>query len=202
MIEQIFLYIFNFVSFVIYQSGYFGVFFLMLLESAAVPIPSEIIMPFSGYLAYDGKFIFWLVVLVGTIGNLIGSLILYYLGYLFGRELVFKYGKYLLIHKDDFLTAERWFQKYGTFSVFFSRLIPALRTFFSFIPGIFKMNLLRFSIVTLVGSFLWSFLLAYAGFVLGSNWQSIRVYFEKFDILIAVILLALIFLFLKRHFKK
>lgn len=155
--------------------GYIGVFTLMALESANVPIPSEIIMPFSGFLASQGSFNFWLVVFIGALGNLAGSLVSY-----FSAD---KLGKYIRGNRD-FVLAESWFEKYGEISMFFSRMLPVVRTFISFPAGMFKVNIWKFSFYTFTGSFLWSLFLTYIGFELGENWHSLEPYFRKFDYLI------------------
>ncbi len=187
MIYSIFAWIGSFIVNVISALGYPGVAGLMALESACIPIPSEIIMPFSGYLVAVGKFSLWLVVLSGTLGNLIGSIIAYFVGYYGGRPLIEKYGKYILISPHDLDRAENWFKKYGSASVFFARLLPVVRTFISFPAGVAKMPFGKFCLYTTAGSLPWSFLLAYIGIVLGENWQSIEVYFRKFDWLIIIL---------------
>jgi len=155
--------------------GYAGVFLLMALESANIPIPSEIIMPFSGFLVSTGSFNFWLVVFFGALGNLAGSLVSYFAASKLDRR----------IRKNrDFALAERWFKKYGDISMFFSRMLPIVRTFISFPAGMFKVNIWKFSAYTFAGSFLWSWLLTYIGFVLGENWQTLEPYFRQFDYVI------------------
>ena len=159
----------------------------MALESACIPIPSEVIMPFSGFLVFEGKFSFWLVVFWGTMGNLIGSAIAYFIGFYGGRPLVEKYGKYILLSHSDLELAERWFQKYGSLSIFFSRILPVARTFISFPAGVAKMNFFKFSVYTTVGSAIWSVFLTYVGFFGGENWSKIEVYFKKFDWFIGIL---------------
>ncbi len=168
--------------------GYFGIFLLMTLESALIPIPSEITMPFSGSLVVLGTFNFWVVVLLGTIGNLVGSLLAYWLGW-WGQEavvrkIVVKYGKYLLISEHEYDQSEQWFRKHGEIIVFFSRILPIMRTFISLPAGVAKMQLVRFIVYTTVGSFIWSYFLTLIGVVLGSNWGSLEVYFHKFYLFI------------------
>jgi len=168
--------------------GYFGVFILMTLESALVPIPSEVTMPFSGSLIASGQFNFWVLVVVGTAGNLIGSLLAYWLG-AWGQEavvrkVIIKYGKYLLISEHEYDRSERWFRNHGEMFVFGSRILPVLRTFISLPAGVAKMNLTRFIVYTTVGSFIWSFVLTNIGVTLGANWKSLEGYFRKFDVVI------------------
>jgi membrane protein DedA with SNARE-associated domain len=184
MIELIGSWIIHFIS----TLGYFGVFILMTLESALVPIPSEVTMPFSGSLIASGQFDFWILVIVGTLGNLVGSLLAYWLG-AWGQEavvrkVIIKYGKYLLISEHEYDRSERWFRNHGEMVVFGSRILPVLRTFISLPAGVAKMNLTRFIVYTTVGSFIWSFVLTSVGVTLGANWKSLEGYFRKFDVVI------------------
>ncbi len=201
MIEILASWIINFIS----TSGYLGVFFLMLIESALIPMPSEVTMPFSGFLVGSGKFNLWFIVLVGTAGNLVGSLLAYILGYygedLFVRKFIRKYGKYVFISEHEYDRSEKWFRKYGEMIVFVSRLLPAIRTYISLPAGIAKMNILKFAVYTTIGSFLWSLILTYIGVVLGSKWQTIGSFFHTFDAIIAVGGLLLIFWCIRRKIK-
>jgi len=168
--------------------GYFGVFFLMTFESALIPIPSEVTMPFAGSLVAVGQFNFWIVVLVGTLGNLVGSLLAYWLGW-WGEEgvvrtLIQKYGKYVLISEHEYDRSERWFRNHGEMIVLLSRVLPILRTFISLPAGVAKMKLRKFITYTVVGCFIWSYILTQIGVVLGENWSSLEVYFRKFDVVI------------------
>ncbi|MBI4100208.1 DedA family protein [Candidatus Microgenomates bacterium] len=169
--------------------SYWGIFLLMLLESACIPIPSEITMPFGGFLAAQGKLNFMLVVLAGTAGNLVGSLIAYAFGW-WGqgpivRNSIRKWGKFVLISEDDLDRSEAWFNKYGELIVFFSRVLPVVRTFISVPAGISKMNIWKFILYTTLGSFIWSFILTQFGATLGENWEVLEVYFRKFNFIIA-----------------
>ncbi len=156
----------------------------MALESANVPVPSEIIMPFSGFLVTQDSVNFWLVVFWGALGNLFGSLVSYGVASMYGKQAVRFTSRFLFVHEKDFDIAEKWFEKYGLWSVFFSRLLPVVRTFISFPAGIFKVDILKFSFLTFAGSFLWSTLLTYIGYALGENWDILGPYFRKFDYLI------------------
>lgn len=174
----------------------------MAIESACIPLPSEIIMPFSGFLVYTGRFNIWLVSLSGAFGCVVGSAVAYWAGMVGGRPFVEKYGKYILISHHDLDLADRWFLKYGNFAVFFSRLLPIVRTFISLPAGIARVNFPKFITYTFLGSLPWCYALALFGFKLGENWKSIKYYFHKFDIVIgAIIILAAIF-WIRRHFKK
>jgi len=184
------------------STGYFGITALMALESACIPIPSEIIMPFSGFLVFEGRFIFWLVVIWGAIGNLIGSMAAYLVGFYGGRPLIKKWGKYLLISTDDLERADRWFDKYGQLAVFFSRLLPIIRTFISLPAGISRMNFKKFSFYTLAGSLPWSFALTYAGLIMGKNWSALEVYFKEFDFVIGGLIILVFVWWIWRHFSQ
>lgn len=179
------------------RMGYVGIVLLTALEVVVFPIPSEVILPFSGYLAYLKRFSLHGVVLAGTIGSLMGNLAIYCLGLIGGRKILLKYGKYFMIGENDIKLAEEWFNKYGEISVLLSRLVPIVRTVISFPAGIGKMKLKKFIIYTTIGSSLWCYLLAYSGYVLGPNWTLISSYFEKLDIiaLIAVIVLSIRLIF-------
>lgn len=177
----------------------------MLLESALIPIPSEITMPFAGFLSAQSKLNFWLVVFMGAAGNLIGSLIAYYIGYFLEENVIInyvkKYGKFILVTEDDLGKATRWFKKYGNSVVFFSRLLPAIRTFISLPAGLFKMNIWRFSIYTFIGSSIWAFLLAYVGFYFQSKWAVLESYFRKFDYLVLFVILLCLLIYINHKLK-
>lgn len=192
----------------IQHAGYIAVFMLMTLESALIPIPSEITMPFAGFLAQQGHLSFILVVFIGALGNLIGSLIAYAIGFFLEEnillKLIDKYGKYILLRKHEYDRALHWFKKYGNSVVFFSRLLPAVRTFISLPAGLAGMNIWKFSFYTFIGSFFWSLLLTYIGFYLGKNWQSIHGIFNNIHYVIvgALILLVLWYINKKKQFIK
>lgn len=196
----------NWIADSISTAGYPAVFFLMMVESALIPVPSEITMPFAGFMVGLGKLDFWLVVLIGGIGNLVGSLAAYALGYWgqerFVRQLVKKYGKYLLITYDEVETAERWFRERGELIAFSSRLLPVVRTFISLPAGFSQMNVIKFSVYSLAGALIWSAILAYLGVLLGENWNILEVYFRKFDILIIASIITLGILYVWYKLKK
>lgn len=186
----------------IQSAGYAGIFILMTLESMLLPIPSEVTMPFGGFLAQQGSLNFWVVVFVGAIGNLVGSLIAYAAGYFLEDALILtlvkKYGKFILVTEHEYIRAVAWMQKYGNPIAFFSRLLPAVRTFISLPAGMSKMNIWKFSLYTFLGSFLWSAFLTWIGFYLGTKWNSWEPYFKKFQLVI-IILLALAILWYINH---
>lgn len=182
-------------------SGYLGIFILMALESCGIPMPSEVIMPFSGFLVADGRMTLWIIVLAGTLGNVVGSLVAYWIGYKGGRPLIEKYGKYILISKHDLDLADRWFSKYGQFTVFFGRLLPVVRTYISFPAGIAKMDVKKFTFYTFLGALPWTALFAWLGIKMGSNWELIRQKLHNFDLLMAIIVVLAIVLYVWRHIK-
>ena len=186
---------------IISDVGYLGIVLTMGIESACIPLPSEIIMPFSGYLASTGRFNLFLVSVAGALGCVVGSVLAYYAGIWGGRAFILKYGKYFLITYRDLETAERWFGKYGELTIFFSRLMPVIRTFISLPAGIARMNFPRFLIYTFLGSLPWCFALAYVGKVMGENWRSLRVYFHNADIVIVILVVLGIGFFIYRHLK-
>lgn len=194
MIDQIVVFATGLIISVISASGYLGVFGLMAAESALIPIPSEVTMTFAGYLASTGRFNIYLLIIVGALANLFGSVLAYWLGY-WGEEhvirsLIKKYGKYLLITEHEYDRSEKWFRKYGEKITFFSRLLPVVRTFISLPAGVAEMNFFRFSILTFLGSLIWSGLLAYLGLILGNNWNSLHIYYQKFEYVIIFIIIA------------
>jgi len=185
--------------------GWPGVVFLMAVESAGIPFPSELIMPLAGWMLIQAKGdSVWMVGLAGfygALGNLLGSLVAYWVSLKGGRPLLFKYGKYVLITREEVDQAEAWFNKYGDWIVFFSRLLPVVRTFISIPAGIARMNLWKFSILTFVGSFPWSLGLAFGGYLLGENWEDLRSVMRPFDIPILIILGAAAAWFILRRIK-
>lgn len=182
--------------------GYFGIFVSMTLESAAIPIPSEVVLPFAGFLAATDKLNLWWTVFLTTFANLTGSIIIYYVGYFGGRPLLQKYGKYLLIHKDDLAKMDHWMQSHGARVAFLARLIPGVRTFSSLIIGAAKVNFTKFYIYTFLGSLLWNFPLIYIGFVSGNNWNRFLPLFRRFDKLILLLVFLFVVIFIASHIKK
>ncbi len=192
----------NFVIQTISNTGYLGIFFLMVAESSLIPIPSEIIMPFSGYLASTGKLNPILIILAGSIGNLVGSLVAYFIGVKLGREFIVKYGKYILLKKSHLEWTESYFKKYGDRSTFVSRLLPAIRTYISLPAGVAKMNLKKFSTYTFAGSIIWSTMLTYVGSTLGDQWTKIRHYSDYIDGAVIIGLVIIIIIIAKKRIAK
>ncbi len=190
-----------FVIWVISTSGYAGVILLMAIESACIPLPSEVIMPFSGYLVFTGRFnLFW-VATAGAIGCNLGSVLAYEVGAYGGRPLIERYGKYILLNQHDLELADRFFHRWGAATVFVGRLLPVIRTFIALPAGIARMPRLRFHVYTFLGSWPWCFVLAYIGLKLGENWDTLGKYFHRFDAVIGAFLAVGIAWFLWSHWK-
>lgn len=187
------------------STSYAGIFVLMTLESALIPIPSEITMPFAGFLASQGKLSLIVVIIVGTIANLVGSYVAYWLGYFIEEtillNLIKKYGKFLLVTQDDYQRANKWFIKYGDKIIFISRLMPGIRTIISLPAGVFKMDIKKFTLYTIAGCLIWSTFLTYVGYILGENWTVLEGYFRKFEIVIVLLLIIAVAWYLEKHLK-
>ncbi|MBI5530824.1 MAG: DedA family protein [Candidatus Doudnabacteria bacterium] len=194
-------YITNLITHTISTLGYAGVGFLMAVQTVAIPIPSEIILPFAGFLVYTGKFNIWLVALSGSLGSCLGASIAYYIGFKGGRPLVEKYGKFIFISKHDLELADKFFAKYGALAAFLGMTLPVFRSFIAFPAGISKVPIKKFLLYVFAGSFVWSLLLSYLGMVLGANWVSLREKFKGLDyVILAVIILGAAF-WVYRHWK-
>lgn len=202
MIDNILATLANWIIAVISSSGYLGIFLLMTVESAGILAPSEVIMPFSGFLSLQGTVNFWLVVLSGTTGNLIGSLIAYWIGFVGGRPLIARYGKYIFLSDHELGLAERFFVRSGNLTVFVGRLLPVIRTYISFPAGAARMPIKPFIFYTTIGAFVWSVFLAEVGVKLGQNWEDIRHYGRGLDAAILILIIAAISYFVISRRKK
>lgn len=204
MTEKILGVLAHFIIAVISAGGYAGITLLMAIESACVPLPSEIIMPFSGYLVFMGRFNLVWVATAGAIGCNLGSAVAYWIGAYGGRPMVERFGRFVLLDKHDLDRTTRFFSKYGSVTVFVARLLPVVRTFIALPAGIAKMPQLRFHIYTFLGSWPWCFALAYAGMKLGQGWETdprFKLIFHQFHTVVVVFLLAGIAWFLWSHLK-
>src|ERR1700745_2931787 len=204
MVARIIEFVSAFVVATISTLGYAGVVLLMAIESACIPLSSEIIMPFSVYLIYTGRFNLWLVGVAGAFGCVLGSLVAYWVGMYGGRPLIEKYGRYILLSHHDLDIADRWFAKYGEIIVFVSRLLPAIRTFIAFPAGVARMNLTRFVIYTFAGSLPWCLGLAYVGQKLGEQWNRdpmLKTIFHRFDFVIGILSVLVVGWWIWRHFR-
>jgi len=202
MVIQLFDFITNTIIQIISATGYVGLFLLMVAESCGAPAPSTIVMPFSGFLVATGQMNFWLAVIVGTFANLTGSLLVYFISLKGGRPLLEKYGRYILIGKQDLDKADKWFAKYGEATVFFSRLFPLIRTAISFPAGVAKMNFKKFVVFSFLGSLVWNIVLVFLGIKLQNNWEAVRKIISSFGSVILILFLLAAGLYAWRHIKK
>ena len=192
----------HFIIEVVSRAGYAGVAGSMAIESGNIPLPSEVIMPFAGYLVFLGKLNLWWTGFFGAVGCLVGSVLSYWLGYWGGRPLIEKYGKYVLISRHDLNLADKWFRRFGEEIVFVGRLLPIIRTYISFPAGIAKMNFAKFSLYSFLGSLPWCLFLAWLGLKLGENWEKLRTYFHGLDWVIGVLILIGIIWWIWRHIRQ
>ena len=186
IVENICNLIINFIN----AFGYRGIFFAMALESACIPLPSEIIMPFSGYVVSQGDLTLWGITLAGALGNLFGSLFAYFVGLKGGRPFLERYGKFFLISQKKLQITDTWFKMHGDKAVFIGRLLPAIRTYISLPAGIARMNFNKFVFYTFLGALPWCFALGYLGVVLGPKWDSLRGWFHLLDAIIVFLVVA------------
>lgn len=204
MIAKIIAALSSFIVATISTLGYSGIVLLMAIESACIPLPSEIIMPFSGYLVSRGEMNLWAVGIAGAVGCVVGSIVAYYVGMYGGRPFIEKYGRYILLSRHDLDLADRWFAKYGEAIVFISRLLPAVRTFIAFPAGVARMNMTRFVIYTFAGSLPWCLGLAYVGQKLGEQWDkddTLKTWFHRFDFVIGIVGVLAVSWWVWRHIK-
>jgi membrane protein DedA with SNARE-associated domain len=191
------------------STGLAGILLAMAIESCCIPLPSEIVMPLAGVMIARGTILqganplvgLLLVALAGATGCLIGSVVAYGIGAAGGRPLMLKYGRYVLISQHDAERADRFFQRWGSATTFFSRLLPVVRTYISLPAGIAKMPFLKFCVYTLLGSFPWCLLLAYAGYVLGNHLSTLGPIFHSLDVVILVVVVTLVILYIWRHIR-
>jgi len=185
--------------------GWTGVVVMMAIESACIPLPSEIIMPLAGWMLIKEKSLTVVYIgaagAYGALGNTIGSALAYGIGMWGGRPFLEKYGRYILISRHDLDLADRWFYRWGSWSVFVSRLMPVVRTFISLPAGVAKMPFLKFLFYTFIGSFIWSVGLAYGGYLLGEHWEQIRAIMRPFDPFIIAVVVIFIALYIYRHIR-
>ncbi|MCD6310678.1 MAG: DedA family protein [Candidatus Eremiobacteraeota bacterium] len=202
MIEEILAWLTGIVMAIINTLGYWGVMIASALESACIPLPSEIIFPFSGYLVSSGHFTFWAVIFWGMIGQILGSLLAYWVGIVGGIPLLRRYGKYILIREKEIDHAHAWFERYGEAAVFFGRLLPVVRTFISLPAGIARMNIWKFLVYTALGCLPWLIALTYAGVLLGDHWVDIKKFFIEFKTFVIAGLLILLAWWVWSHLRK
>ena len=182
--------------------GYPGVAFLMMLESMVAPVPSEAVMPFAGCLIAVGRFSFLWVAVSSTIGSIVGSLLSYAMGYYGGRPFVTRFGKYVLLNPHDLEVTERFFNRHGTITILIGRFIPVIRHLISIPAGVGKMNLLHFSLYTIVGACAWNTFLAWLGYHLGNHWEVVHKYSGPIDVVVLVLIALGLVYFIRAHLKR
>src|ERR1051326_7288132 len=203
MLEKIIASLAGFIIAVISKSGYLGVLLLMTIESACIPLPSEIIMPFAGYLVYTGRFNLLWAATAGALGCNLGSVIAYEIGCYGGRPLVERYGSYVFVGRHELELADRFFQRFGGIAVFVGRLLPVIRTFIALPAGIARMPRLKFHLYTFIGSFPWCLGLPYAGVKLGEHWETtLKPLFHKADAVLAVLIVLGIVWFVRGRLRR
>jgi len=210
MLDAIDAFVLPFIVSLYSRFGYIGVVIAMTIESAAIPLPSELILPFAGWSVSRGvaepltsaPWNYWGAVLAGVAGNTIGSLLSYAIGVYGGRPLVERYGRYVLISANDLGVAERWFARHGEVTVFFSRMLPIVRTFISVPAGVARMPVWRFTLFSVLGAIPWVMLLVWGGMVLGDHWLDLKQSLKGLDYLVAAAIVAGVGLFIWRHLKK
>ena len=209
MIDALDQFVLPFIDSLYGRFGYIGVVIAMSIESAAIPVPSELILPFAGWSVARGvlepltqsPWTYWGAVIAGVVGNTAGSLVGYAVGAFGGRPLLDRFGRYVLISTHDLDTADRWFMRWGDVTVFFSRMLPIVRTFISIPAGIARMPLWRFTLFSVAGAIPWVMLLVWGGLVLGDNWQDIKHALRGLDYLVAAVVVTLVALFVWRHLR-
>jgi membrane protein DedA with SNARE-associated domain len=172
--------------------GYWGIGILMAIESCNIPLASEVTLPFGGYLVSIGRLNFWGAALAGTVGGTVGSLVSYCIGLYGGRPFLDRYGRYLGAPPHRLTLAEAWFARYDLWTVFFTRLLPVIRTFISLPAGVARVNIFIFTLYTFLGTLIWSIFLTYVGFVLGAHWEVVSTYFHRFDLLLLAAFVLLV----------
>ncbi len=201
MIETVLSALAGWIQSVIETFGGWGVAFLMAIESCNIPLPSEVILPYAGYMVTRGTFSIHTATIFGAIGCVLGSIPSYYLGYFGGRKFVEKYGKYFLVSHHDLETADKWVEKYGDWSFFICRMLPVVRTFISLPAGILKAKKRFFFTFTFLGSLVWSYVLVYVGIKMGENTEALKHIWHKFDALIITVCFVLGVIYIVKHIK-
>ena len=201
MLDSVLGHLINFIEQVITAMGPLGISLLMAIESCNIPLPSEAILPFAGYMVSKGIFNFHVAAWAGAFGCVIGSIPSYYLGYFGGRTFVEKYGKYFLVSKKDLEDADRWVEKYGDWAFFLCRMLPVIRTFISLPAGILRARKRVFFLLTFLGSLVWSYVLVYVGVKLGEHLDKLKSIWHKFDAVIILVCVVLGAIYIYKHLK-
>ena len=184
------------------KTGYISVYIMMTMESMVFPLPSEAVMPFAGFLVADGKFSMPVLILVSTLASITGSLISYYIGALGGEPIIDRFGKWVLLDRDDLEITKRFFARYGEITIFISRFIPVVRHLISIPAGFGRMNVPKFVVYTAIGACMWNSFLAFVGYKMKQHWDVVMKYSSKIDIVFVVIILGLFALYVYRHLQK
>ena len=200
-INNVLVHLIAWIEHVITLMGPSGIAILMAIESCNIPLPSEAVLPFAGYIVSKGEMNFHVAAFAGAIGCVIGSLPSYYIGYYGGRTFVEKYGKYFLVSRKDLEEADKWVEKYGDWAFFLCRMLPVIRTFISLPAGILRAKKRFFFTFTFLGSLVWSYVLVYAGLKMGQNMEAFKHIWHKFDVLIIGVFFVLGCLYIYKHFK-
>ena len=187
---------------IISSIGYFGIFLLMTMESMILPVPSELVMPFAGFLISSGEMNFWAIVIFSTFGSLVGSLISYYIGRYGGNRFIIKNKEFLFLNKEHLMQTEKWFSKKGELTIFVGRFIPIIRHIISIPAGIGKMDIKKFMLYTVIGAAIWNAFLTYIGWVLGNNWETISKYSDYVSFGILGLLVIGVGYFVGKQIKK
>lgn len=190
MIHKVLAFLFGIAVTLVEKLGYWGILFGLMIGSACIPLPSEAVQGFAGYLVSQGKMNLWLAVAAGTTGTLIGSSLMYYLGKHGGKQLVLKYGKYVLVGEEEFGKAEKWYGKYGDKAIFIAQLLPVVRSYIALPAGILAKSYSRYILYTGTGAFAWSLLMVYIGKVLGDNWKELSQYLKPVEWVLVLAVLA------------
>ena len=201
MLDSILAGLINWIEGVISAMGPLGISLLMAIESCNIPLPSEAVLPFAGYLVSKGAMNFHLAAFAGAFGCVIGSIPSYYIGFFGGRKFVEKYGKYFLVSKKDLDEADKWVDKYGDWAFFLCRMLPVVRTFISLPAGILKARKRTFFSLTFLGSLIWSYVLVYVGLKLGEHLDKLKAIWHKFDAVIIIVILILRGIYISKHIK-
>ncbi len=201
LINSILAHLISWIEHVITVMGPSGVALLMAIESCNIPLPSEAVLPFAGYIVSKGEMNFHVAAFASAVGCVLGSLPSYYIGYFGGRTFVEKYGKYFLVSKKDLEEADKWVEKYGDWAFFICRMLPVVRTFISLPAGILRAKKRFFFTFTFLGSLIWSYLLIFVGVKLGQNMEAFKHIWHKFDILIVAVCVILGGLYIYKHIK-
>jgi membrane protein DedA with SNARE-associated domain len=190
----------QFVISIISLFGYFGVFLAMAIESACIPLPSEIILPFTGYMVFLGRFGLWQATLAATLGNLFGALVAYYIGLWGGRPFIKSFGRYFFIHERELARTEELFDRHGELTVFIGRLLPVVRTFISLPAGIARMNPVKMALYTVAGALPWCLMLIVIGQKLGQNWNTLKPLFHRLDLVVGILIILIVGYWIVKHY--